>query len=598
MQQIRDFYEKKIAGAELALHSIRKTISWFYLARLVIFVIFIAFLIVYFQRDYNYLYLILSGCSLVLFIYAVKYDLKIGNREKYLSSKLSLNREELEYLEFRFSGKETGEEFQKLNPHLGADFEIFGNGSLFQYLNRSSTAMGKKKLAEGLTILQPDKEAITGKQQAIRELTGMTEFVQNFRTYGKLISENGSELTGLQTWLTEKLPGLKFLQLLAVVIPYFNIIWYTLVVFGIFSLNSAIIPLLVSILVISMNNRKINNAHVKLGKTAKTFEKYTTLIGLIENESFRAVYLTSVKGKLRTGDISAGRSLSSLTKLLNRFDIRLNVIASFILNSLIVFDIQILCLLEKWKNEHKNSVTDWFDALSEIDALISFATFAFNNQELVTYPNLSDDAFVFHATDLGHPLIHPIVRINNSLHFEGTPSVIIVTGANMAGKSTFLRTVSVNLIVAMNGAPVCAGSFLFTPCHIMSSIRIQDSLYQNESYFYAELLRIRDIIEHTKSGKRTLVILDEILRGTNTRDKQLGSLGLLEKLIRQNSVVMVATHDLTLGELENKYPDIVSNYCFEVELDNDQLIFDYKLKKGVSRKLNATFLMKKMGIIE
>ena len=167
----------------------------------------------------------------------------------------------------------------------------------------------------------------------------------------------------------------------------------------------------------------------------------------------------------------------------------------------------------------------------------------------------------------------------------------------MAGKSTFLRTLSVNLILAMNGAPVCAKEFIFTPCDILSSIKIQDSLSSNESYFYAELVRIREIIEHLKTNPRTLVVLDEILRGTNTSDKQKGSRGLLEKLISLNAAVLIATHDLSLGELEKSHPNTIVNNCFEVELTNDQLIFDYKLKKGISQKLNATYLMKKMGII-
>ncbi len=161
----------------------------------------------------------------------------------------------------------------------------------------------------------------------------------------------------------------------------------------------------------------------------------------------------------------------------------------------------------------------------------------------------------------------------------------------------FYLPITVNLILAMNGAPVCSMDFVFTPCNIMSSIKIQDSLTNNESYFYAELLRLKDIIYHAKSNEKTFVVLDEILRGTNTKDKQLGSLGLLEKLISLNAVVIIATHDLAIAELERKYPESVVNYCFEVELTNDQLIFDYKLKQGISQKLNASFLMKKMEII-
>ena len=598
MQQADRYYQIQVTETETALKRIRKIVSWFYLVRLITFLLFLVFFILFLQHGSNFWYLVLSGLGLILFLVAVKYDLILGYREKFLAHKLSINKDELNFLDFRYAGHETGEEFRGLNPHLAADFEIFGDGSLYQYLNRCSTTMGKKKLAAGLTDFQSDSNVIYKKQQAVNELAGKTEFIQNFRVFGRFISETGTELPGLQVWLAERAEKLRLLQALAIVIPPFNITWFALVGIGLIPLNSAILPLLASILIIFLHSKKINRAHSKLGKTAKTIEKYTSLIKLVENESFTDDYSNRLKQQFLTENSKASQSLSSLFKLLNRFDIRLNVVVSFILNSLVIFDIQVLILLGKWKKKHKNSLTNWFEALSEMDALISLATFAFNNQEHVAYPGLSDGDFVFQAAGMGHPLLSPEVRVNNSLVFNGTPSVLIVTGANMAGKSTFLRTVSVNLILAMNGAPVCAKSFLFTPCHIMSSIKIQDSLYQNESYFYAELLRIKEIIEHTKSGQRTLVILDEILRGTNTKDKQLGSMGLLENLISQKSVVMVATHDLTLGELEKIYPGFVTNYCFEVELANDQLIFDYKLKKGISQKLNASFLMKKMGIIE
>jgi DNA mismatch repair ATPase MutS len=251
-----------------------------------------------------------------------------------------------------------------------------------------------------------------------------------------------------------------------------------------------------------------------------------------------------------------------------------------------------------WKNQHKDVVVGWFEAMAEADALIGFARFACNNINEVVYPDVEDEGFCFSAKAMGHPLIKLDVRVNNDVDFYGQPKVMVVTGANMAGKSTFLRMLVVNLIMAMNGAPVCAKSFRFTPCDIMSSINIRDSLSHQASYFYSELVRIREIIDHVKMNPKTLVVLDEILRGTNTKDKQAGSVGLLEKLISMDGIVVVATHDLTIGELERKHPDIVTNHCFEVELENDHLIFDYKLKNGISQKLNASFLMRKMGVID
>jgi DNA mismatch repair ATPase MutS len=276
----------------------------------------------------------------------------------------------------------------------------------------------------------------------------------------------------------------------------------------------------------------------------------------------------------------------------------LNILVALLLNILFLYDIQVWLRLGRWKARNKIAVASWFEALCELDALSSLSVYAFNNADTVTYPEVAEEAFTFEAKEMGHPLLHPGTRVCNTVAFSGAPRVLVVTGANMAGKSTFLRTLSVNLILAMNGAPVCAKAFRFTPCDILSSIKIQDSLSNHESYFYAELVRIREIIEHLQANPRTLVVLDEILRGTNTRDKQTGSRGLLEKLISLNAIAIVATHDLTLGELETTYPGTVLNHCFEVELKGDQLIFDYQLKPGISQKLNASYLMRKMGIID
>ena len=431
----------------------------------------------------------------------------------------------------------------------------------------------------------------------MRELSEKNDFNLNFRTHGTFISEKGDEVSNLELWLNQEAANNNLLKIISFIIPLFNVIWIVFIISGVLTLLSYLFPLILSFYVLRFNSKKIDDAYAKLGNTAKTFEKYTILIQLIETEKFNSVYLSGIKDKYFSKDIKASDSLSSLFKILNRFDLRLNFLVSFFLNNLFLFDIHLYLQLEQWKLRHKNTVSAWFEALSEMDALISLATFAYNNQNSVCWPEMKDDEFMIEAEELGHPLLHPSVRVSNNIHFKGNPSVLIITGANMAGKSTFLRTVSINLILAKNGTPVCAKSFLFTPCDIMSSIKIQDSLSNHESYFYAELLRLKEIIKHVEIKPKTLVVLDEILRGTNSKDKHLGSLGLLERLITLKAIVIIATHDLGIAELENKYPEAVSNNCFEVELIDDQLIFDYKLKKGISQKLNASYLMKKMEII-
>lgn len=598
MHEQIQYYQNKKTALEHDIDSVKKTLLYFYFIRLVSFAGFVATLVMFFYFSNSIIFLSLTIVGLLIFLFAVKFDLKLAAREKILENKLQLILSELQFLNFKYAQCDKGEGHQHLNSHLAADFDLFGAGSLFQYLNRCVTKIGNKLFAESLCKLQLNKTTIFQKQQAIKELSEKQEFIQHFRAHGQMISEQGNEVESLKLWLNEEIGKQKMLHFLIIFIPLINMTCVALIIFHVLSVTALLIPVLLSLSIIYLNKNKINHAHAKLGRTAKTFEKYTKLISLIEKEKFDSEFLITLQQQFYSHNAKAGESLAKLFKLLNSFDFRYNVVVSLVLNSLFIFDIQVLCRLASWKEKHKTIVPRWFAELAEMDALISYAVFAFNNQCHVSYPRISDKDFIFQAKEMGHPLLSPNIRINNSLDFIGSPSIIIITGANMAGKSTFLRTMAVNLILAMNGAPVCAKEFEFTPCHIMSSIKIQDSLSNNESYFYAELLRIKEIINHIKTHPCTLIFFDEILRGTNTIDKQLGSLGLLEKLIAQKATVVIATHDLTLGELEKKYPECVKNHCFEVELSNNQLVFDYKLKNGVSQKLNASFLMKQMGIIE
>lgn len=593
----KNYYNHRISELEISLKKVKKIISYFYLIRLFLFIAFIALLVLFIKNTNDYIFLISSITSFVLLLFVVKLDLKSDCKEKYFINQLLININELKFLEYQYDEQDTGGEYNNLNPHLATDFDIFGMGSLFQYLNRSSTRIGKNKFAEDLCKSHLDAETIKSKQKAIKELSEKNEFLQEFRTQGMFITENGKELNSLQSWINEKAEKLKLLHILSVIFPLVTMLWIILVICNVITYQSIILPVFANLFIIYFNLRTINNSHSKLGKTSQIFKKYASLIKLIENENFQSPYLVNLQKQLLNNGEKASTSFEALFSLLNAFDFRYNVVVAFVLNALFLFDIHIFCRLEKWKEKHKSLFPLWFSTLAEVDALISYATFAFNNHENVNYPQISENEFAFEAEEIGHPLLQPELRINNSLKFGGSPSVIIITGANMAGKSTFLRTLAVNTILAMNGAPVCAKCFTFTPCDIMSSIKIQDSLYNNESYFYAELIRLKEIMMHAKANPKTIIFFDEILRGTNTKDKQTGSLGLLEKLISQNAIVVIATHDLVIGELEKKYPEIVKNYCFEVELTNDQLIFDYKLKNGITNKLNASFLMKKMEII-
>ena len=309
-----------------------------------------------------------------------------------------------------------------MNPHLAADFDLFGKGSLFQYLNRCSTRIGKTKLAEDLCHLQKDEWLIKEKQQAVKELSGKSEFIQDFQAYGMFISENGSELTSLQSWLDQSSDErTNWMPHLCIIMPLINVVWIALIVFGVFSFNSFLFPLLISFFILRMNVKKINKAHSLLGKTAETFEKYTSLFKLTEEEEFNSAYLSGLKNQLSVQDLKAGDSLTSLFKLLNAFDLRFNMLVSLVANALLLYDIQIYLRLVKWKEKNKYAVPAWFTALSEIDSLISLSVFAYNNQDSVTYPTISDKDFTFQAKEMGHPLLHHSVRICNDIEFSEHP---------------------------------------------------------------------------------------------------------------------------------------------------------------------------------
>jgi DNA mismatch repair ATPase MutS len=266
--------------------------------------------------------------------------------------------------------------------------------------------------------------------------------------------------------------------------------------------------------------------------------------------------------------------------------------------------------LEKWKEANKAFFPRWIDAVGSIECLNSLATFAFNNPGY-QYPEpmaarepssgASADAtsspLFLSATKIAHPLIPAAERITNDFTIGQPDRLILVTGSNMSGKTTFLRTIGVNLLLAQCGAPVCADRFSFTPMQILTSLRVSDSLQEHTSYFMAELKKLQKIIHRLRTGEPSLVLIDEILRGTNSEDKTYGSEQFIRRLIQYQCLSLFATHDLSLGQLEQELPGIVANYCFESTIEDGNLHFDYRLQRGIARNRNASFLMKKMEII-
>ena len=338
----------------------------------------------------------------------------------------------------------------------------------------------------------------------------------------------------------------------------------------------------------------MHRQHQLIGQKQTILQQYADILAVFSGvETGGSPQLEALRGQAR----EAHGAIRRLSRLTSFFDSRLNLLVFIFLNSLAFYELQCLVALERWKARYRAKFPGWIGAVGEIDALNSLATFAFNHPGYV-YPAPTEDQNLYIlAKQLAHPLIPPDRRVANDVEIGAQAQLILVTGSNMSGKTTFLRTVGVNLLLAQCGAPVCAADFSFTPMQLLTSLRISDSLQEQTSYFMAELKKLKEIVGLLETGSPTLVLIDEILRGTNSEDKTYGSEHFARKLLGYRCLALFATHDLALGALETQLPGRVANYCFESVIEYGDLQFDYRLQRGIARNKNASFLMKKMGII-
>ena len=536
----------------------------------------------------------ISVVLLVAFFLLIKKFIRAEKQLFYYQCLSKINRDEINALNRDLSSFDSGKEF--IDPHhdYSYDLDLFGIGSLFQFLNRTVTKQGKNQLATLLKQSHRTSEEIRSRQDAIQELAEEISWRQDFMA-------KGMESDGNKDHYNESIDeviGLKyihFLKYLLIILPALTIVLIGLSIADIDTYSFYRLALLAQWTVIGLYFKTILKFHQKFESQGKLLRRYAEMLRQIEAIDFKSSYLLSLKEKLSHQGKTASTTTSELQKILDQFDYSKNFVVGLVLDSIFLWDIGCLVKLNKWQQDYAGVLPRWFEVIAEIDALISLANCNYNHPAWVI-PEVSQNTFAFNAKGMGHPLIDESRCVSNSFQILNEEKIVIITGANMAGKSTFLRTVGVNLILASNGSKVCAESFEFSPIRIYTNMRTSDNLMNDESYFYAELLRLQSMLTLLRNGENLFVILDEMLKGTNSVDKLNGSKELIHQLISLKTHGIVATHDLGLTELAQTIPAI-KNQCFEVQLNNDELNFDYKLTNGVTRTMNATFLMKKMGII-
>ncbi|MBW6491443.1 MAG: hypothetical protein K0B15_09655 [Lentimicrobium sp.] len=530
------------------------------------------------------------------FIFLLVLHEKMLSRQKFNNSIIHALNHELQAIQGNFTSFEGGTYFIDHSHSYATDLDIFGEYSLFQAINRTTTPLAKKILAENLLSPLKTAEEIIKRQNSIKELVGMPEWRIRLRAFGLVADENDKDIDLLFEWFKLKpifhRTGFKISTLL---IPAFSVASTILMVAGIISLQLFLLYMMVPLLITGFYTKTINRRHLMLSRKVELLKKYGERFRLIEDEHFESALLLEYQQSLHSGKFTAAYRIGQLGRITSSLDTRLNILAGFILNFLLLWDIRQMRRLEQWLKVNCESAPIWFNTLAEAETLASLSSFAYINPEF-NYPEINGSRFSIESSEAGHPLIPASQRVNNDIHLTHHGHFNIITGANMAGKSTYLRTVGVNMVLALCGAPVCAKTFVCYPAPVFTSLRTNDSLSANKSYFYAELLRLKEIIDLLKSGNEIFILLDEILKGTNSIDKQTGSKALLVQLIEMGASGFIATHDLELGNLEQLFPGHVSNYSFEASIKGDELHFDYKLKRGIAKNLNATFLMQKMGI--
>ena len=591
-----NFYREnleKVSAARLKIKARKNLTTWL---RVIIFLGGVVGLYIFTASNNSQAVIIISIVSVVLFLFLVRYFALLKNRFDYLSIKQSQFEKELQGLKGDYSGFDGAEDEKDAEHEFVEDIDFFGDESVFQQINRSCTVTGRSKLAQWFKNPEQNANELRKRQQAITELVEKRDLRFTFRATGMQADMKMEDYKGLLKW--GKLPQL-FNKPIFIILPIVAIL---LSVIGIVLVSLSKISFVVFILYVfvgpmafsSIYVQRITQRHNYVSRMSALFSAYKALFLQVEKEEFQSDYLQKLQHEL-IGDKVASQAIDQLGKITTAIDSRLNLLMAFVLNGLFLWDIIQMVRLERWQQKYKDEIPVWFDALGTFDALCSLSGFAYNNPKYVL-PQFSDQEHVMSATKLGHPLISAEQRVCNDFSLEKRGDFMIITGANMAGKSTFLRTVAVNMILGMSGTVVCAEKMIFTPIHVITSLRTTDNLVRNESYFFAELKRLKWIIDKLNSGERLFIILDEILKGTNSKDKQEGSRALIEQLVRLKATGIIATHDIILGKLVEEYPDNIINRCFEVDLKNDQLIFDYTLRAGVSQNMNATFLMRRMGI--
>ncbi|MBY7009343.1 DNA mismatch repair protein [Clostridium botulinum] len=616
MSIVKKSYERREAKYDTLIKKQQSYMNNIIILKVLTFVLGAMCLIIAFSLRKSHIFFFIVLVIIIFITLLGNIYEKIENKKGYVTILYNINKASIDRLNGKWNlFKDTGKDFIDENHNYSYDLDIFGQNSLFQWINTCNTYMGRVRLKKLFTEAPKDEKSIYERQEAVEELASKIYFRQRLQAEGKRIFNNKQNLKELFSWMKEKnntitnnkiIWMIRILSMITTILSSVLIIRIIVVLFS-FILDIKIflpkivylipyyIPIflvIIQCIILRINKEcRIKNLIIA-EKYNNSIITYKNMLEYIEKNKFKSQHIVKLYRELYNGK-SASKQISEFSKILEFIVSRRNRIYQ-ILNPILMIDYHLIIFLELWKLKSGDYFEKWINVIAELEALSSLAIIRYDN----TYwsmPKFVNGESKIIAQNIGYPLLSE-KRVCNSIRVEEPDQVILITGSNMSGKSTFMRTIGINIVLAYAGAPVCADNFYCTIMNLYTCMKISDNLEKSISSFYAEILKIKNIVRASKEGKPIVFLLDEIFKGTNSNDRHTGAMILIDQLCKSGSIGFISTHDIELGEIENVCNSNVKNYHFSEYYKNNKINFDYKLKVGISTTRNAMCLMKLAGI--
>jgi hypothetical protein len=532
---------------------------------------------------------------LILFVFIAAYHSRILRARDLAKRAIAFYHNGLARIEDRWAGTgQTGERFNDPHHVYAADLDLFGNASLFELLSTARTRMGEETLAKWL--LTPSAvDQIKERHSAVRELSDQLDLREDLAILGEDASV-GVFPEALLRW-AEAPNKMKpsWIPWLAAILGVSAVLGA--VVWGTLRIATPFILIVLIEAVIAYRLRK--PLEELLHGSEQALGDLTLLSGVLarlEQHGFRAPRLQSLQAELSSDQIAGSHAVARLRTIVDLIHSRHNMIVG-IVNVPLMYSVQVGFAAERWRHAHGHAVRSWLRVIGEIEAVVCFANYSYEHPHDPFPEFIQDGTALFEGTEVGHPLVPAARCVRNDVRLADGKRVFLVSGSNMSGKSTLLRTVGVNAVLAMAGAPVRAEGLRLTALHVGASIRVNDSLQDGSSRFYAEITRLRKLFDLAGDGGPSLLfLLDELLQGTNSNDRRIGAEGIVRALLNRGAIGLVSTHDLALAEIGGSLNGQLYNVHFQEEFENGRMNFDYKLRAGVVTKSNGLALMRSIGL--